>query len=176
MQHKMKKIWPYRCFKKTNNIFNFLLTILLLLNFIQFQIHYMAEWKKQEVESRQVGKRSLRSVPHQKAQKQKTKQEAAKTHVQGERFSFATLLCDDKLLEATSVLVYSMIQYAKTKYPVTIMALPSVSESEYKLLRYCGILATFQIWSPDHRGCYTNGCGPPFPVIYIPEYHPCVSG
>ena len=139
----MKKIWPYRCFKKTNNIFNFLLTILLLVNFIQFQIHYMAEWKKQEIESREVIKRNLRSVPHQKAQKQKTKQEEPKMHAQSGRFSFATLLCDDKLLEATSVLVYSMIKYAKTRYPVTIMALPDVSEGEHKLLRLNGYRCYF---------------------------------
>ena len=88
----------------------------------------MAEWKKQETESREVMKRNLRSIPHQKAHRQKTKQEETKAHAQGGRFSFATLLCDDKLLEATSVLVYSMIKYAKTKYPVTIMALPDVSE------------------------------------------------
>ena len=42
-------------------------------------------------------------------------------------YTFATLLCDDKLLQATSVLVYSMINYAKTNYPITIMALRNVS-------------------------------------------------
>ena len=43
------------------------------------------------------------------------------------KYTFATLLCDDKLIQATSVLVYSLINYAHTRHPVTIMALPNVS-------------------------------------------------
>ena len=41
--------------------------------------------------------------------------------------TFATLLCDDKLLNATSVLVYTLLNYAKTEYPVTVITLPEVS-------------------------------------------------
>ena len=46
------------------------------------------------------------------------------------RYTFATLLCDDRVLEATSVLLYSLIHYAKTKYPVTVLTLPKVSRGE----------------------------------------------
>ena len=53
-------------------------------------------------------------------------------------FTFATLLCDDKLLQATFVLVYSLVNYAKTRYPVTIMALPNVSDAARLQLRKLG--------------------------------------
>ena len=54
-----------------------------------------------------------------------------KNKVDGRRYTFATLLCDDRFLEATSVLLYSLIHYAKTKYPVTVLALPKVSRGEW---------------------------------------------
>ena len=54
------------------------------------------------------------------------------------RYTFATLLCDDKLLQVTSVLVYSMINYANTSYPVTIMALPNVTSAAKEQLRTLG--------------------------------------
>ena len=54
-----------------------------------------------------------------------------KNKVGGRRYTFATLLCDDRFLEATSVLLYSLIHYAKTKYPVTVLALPKVSRGEW---------------------------------------------
>ena len=53
-------------------------------------------------------------------------------------YTFATLLCDDKLLQATSVLVYSMVNYANTSYPVTIMTLPNVTEAAKEQLRKLG--------------------------------------
>lgn len=55
-----------------------------------------------------------------------------------ERYTFATLLCDDKILQATSVLVYSLKNYARTKHPVTVMVLPNVTSQAKAQLKKLG--------------------------------------
>ena len=82
--------------------------------------------------SHKVMKRNLKSAPNQESHIVKVQKELTKRapHVQSGKYTFATLLCDDRLLEATSVLVYSIINYAKTIYPVTVMTLPGVTKGE----------------------------------------------
>ncbi len=53
-------------------------------------------------------------------------------------FAFATLLCDDKLLDATLVLTYSLIHLAKTQYPMIVLALPEVSLEARKFITRLG--------------------------------------
>ena len=128
----------YRCFRRSHHIFNLVLTILLLLNFMQFNNHYIMEQQKEDTKYYKIVKRNLKSFQDAESYHPRTAQKVGKGHAHGGKYTFATLLCDDRLLEATSVLVYSLINYAKTKYPVTVMALPRLSKGARDQLHMLG--------------------------------------
>ena len=130
-------------YRKTSvdNLWNIILFTLLLLNYFTFFVfntesqneipvvssrHFLVKRGAVSFTGNQTDAGSAK-VPEgvSKAFQRNTSSAAAKP--KRKNYTFATLLCDDKLLQATSVLVYSMINYAKTKYPVTIMALRNVS-------------------------------------------------
>ena len=107
-----RKLWKNICL--SSKMWRNVLRIMFVVGLVQFILlgsFYISERKisktKRDVESVRV------------------------THKVGKRrYTFATLLCDDRFLEATSVLLYSLIHYAKTKYPVTVVVLPKVSRGE----------------------------------------------
>ena len=139
-------------YKKTSmdNLWNILLLTLLLLNYFTLFVVNMDNYSEIPVvdNPRSIVKRSdvtftgnITNAKNAATSERDSKTEGKISSVPKPRrsnFIFATLLCDDKLLQATSVLVYSLVNYAKTRYPVTIMALPNVSDAARWQLRKLG--------------------------------------
>ena len=130
-------------YRKTSmdSLWNILLLTLLLLNYFTLFVINMDNYSEiPVVDNRQfVVKRSdvtvtgnITDAKNARISEGGSKTEGMTSSVPKQRrmnFTFATLLCDNKLLQANSVLVYSLINYAKTRHPVTIMVLPNVSHT-----------------------------------------------
>ena len=156
------------CYRRTPSLWNVLILSMLMLNYYTLYTFNMDNYNRMPAghDGHSVLKRDLRNASKagndviitgnatntknatsvvndtksaENLEETKTKVNSTVTLKPRRRnFTFATLLCDDKLLQATSVLVYSLINYAKTRYPVTIMALPNVSDAARWQLRKLG--------------------------------------